>query len=494
MTRLPIILMTDAYKLHHREQYPENTEYVYSTWTPRQSLVKGVDGVVVFGLQKFIKEFLIDGFNESFFSRPKNEVVAEYSRVMKYGYFDQNPYTKHIEDLHDLGYLPLSIKSLPEGTVVPVRTPTTTFVNTDPRFFWLTNYLETLTSSELWPMSTSATLIYQYFKLSNKYLTDTVGNTEFGAFQNHNFSMRGIRGVDSSISTDLAHILCSKGSDTILGMLSAEKWYGADIEKEFVSTSVFATEHAVMCAGGMNERDTFLRLLTKVHPTGILSIVSDTWDFWNVVGNILPTIKDVVMKREGKLVIRPDSGDPVKIVVGNPDAENEWEKMGLVESLWTIFGGTTNSKGYKELDAHIGAIYGDSITLERAANILEGLKQKGFASNNIVFGVGSFTYNYNTRDTLGYAMKATMVVINGDEKQIYKAPKTDSGVKKSQKGCVVVYKNTENGKIEYTDGHSIKSETIASFGGNNLLRETFRDGKLLIDETLSEIRARLASQ
>lgn len=484
MKNQSVMLLADAYKLHHRQQYPKGTEFVFSTWTPRQSLIDGITKVVSAGQQKMIKEFLLDEFNTNFFNKPKHEIINEYVRVMNHAFFDKNPETKHIEELHDLGYLPLAIKSLPEGTLVPIRVPMMTIENTNPKFFWLTNFLETLISAELWQTATSATVAHEYRKILTDAAKRTGGNIDFVDFQGHDFSMRGMSSIASSINSGLGHLMSFKGTDTIPSIIAAETYYNADIEKELVGTSVFASEHSVMSANGMDEKSTFLRLLTEVHPTGILSIVSDTWDFWNVVGNILPQIKDTIMNREGKLVIRPDSGDPVKILTGDNDSNNEFAKKGLIQTLWDIFGGTVNSKGFKELDTHIGAIYGDSITIKRTKEIVNNLEKQGFASTNVVLGIGSFTYQYNTRDTFGFAMKATSVTINGDERQIFKAPKTDSGVKKSQKGRVAVLEI--NGELTVKDGLT-KNEYIA----NDKMELIFKDGVLLRQTTLAEIRARL---
>jgi nicotinamide phosphoribosyltransferase len=196
-----------------------------------------------------------------------------------------------------------------------------------------------------------------------------------------------------------------------------------------------------MCAGGRDsEFETYERLITEIYPNGMISIVSDTWDFWSVLTDILPKLKDKIMSRNGKVVIRPDSGDPVDIVCGNDMLNaDDPAHYGAVEVLWNIFGGKINEKGYKELDSHIGLIYGDSITIDRAEVILAKLEAKGFSSGNIVFGIGSYTMQYVTRDTLGFAVKATSVVIDGERKAIFKDPKT--GSKKSHKGLLMVDEN-----------------------------------------------------
>jgi nicotinamide phosphoribosyltransferase len=489
MKYLSVNLLCDFYKIAHRAMYPTGTEVVYSTWTPRASRMKDVEHVVVFGQQVFIRDYLIDFFNANFFWQPKEKVVAEYARIIKHTLGDQNPETKHIEELHDLGYLPLSIKALPEGTVVPLRVPTMTIQNTDKRFFWLTNFVESLASCELWQPSTSATIARQYRKILDKYALETVGNTDFVMFQGHDFSMRGMSSLKSSVLSGMGHLLSFCGTDTIPAIQAAEYYYGANVEKELVGTSVPATEHSIQCAYG-DDMVYLRRMLSEVHPTGIVSIVSDGYDFWDVIGRVIPALKNEILARKGgpvgdKVVVRPDSGDPVLIVCGDPDApEGSLERKGAIEALWDIFGGTITEKGYKLLDSHIGLIYGDAITLRRAEEICERLKAKGFASINVVFGIGSYTYQYNTRDTFGYALKSTLCVINGEEKQIFKDPKTDNGIKKSQKGRVVVLK--EGDTYKFLDGFSL-NDTVK---GDQLV-EIFRDGQLLVNQTFAEVRERL---
>ncbi|AFN38212.1 hypothetical protein QLX30_gp182 [Staphylococcus phage A3R] len=278
--------------------------------------------------------------------------------------------------------------------------------------------------------------------------------------------------------------VCFKGSDTVPVVDFLESYYNADVEKEMVVASIPATEHSVMCANGnyetMDEYETYKRMLTEIYPTGIFSIVSDTWDFWGNMTKTLPRLKDIIMERNGKVVIRPDSGDPVKIICGDPDADTEYERKGAVEVLWDTFGGTETEKGYKVLDEHVGLIYGDSINYERAQQICEGLKEKGFASINVVLGVGSFSYQFNTRDTHGFAIKATYAKIKNEEKLIYKNPKTDSG-KRSHKGRVAVYKD---GSWE----DNLNLHQWLNKQNLNQLERVFEDGKLYRDQSLSEIR------
>ncbi len=477
------LLLTDGYKVDHRRQYPEGTTLVYSNWTPRKSRLEGVNEVVFFGLQYFIKKYILEDFETYFFKQPKEKVVAEYARRINNYLGENNVGTKHIEDLHDLGYIPMVIKALPEGSSVPTRVPMFTMYNTLPQFFWLTNYFETLVSAIVWMPCTSATIAKEYRKILDKFAKETSSIPEFVDWQGHDFSMRGMAGIEASFLSGMGHLLSFTGSDTIPVVDLFEKYYNANSDTELIGGSVAATEHSVMCMGTLeDEIGTFRRLITEVYPKGIVSIVSDTWDLWKVLTDYLPKLKNEVLIREGKVVIRPDSGDPVDIICGNPNGKNENEKKGVMELIWEVFGGNVNDKGFKELDSHIGAIYGDSITLERATQICERLKAKGFASTNVVLGIGSFTYQYNTRDTFGFAMKATYGEVNGEGRAIFKDPITDDGTKKSAKGLMKI--EIENNSFKLFDNVSWEDEKQGE------LKEVFRDGKLLIDQSLKEIRER----
>jgi nicotinamide phosphoribosyltransferase len=521
-------LLTDAYKISHPEQYPEGTEYVYSNTTARKSRMDGVDEVVVFGMQYLIHEYLIKQFDVGFFRRNKQDVLDELKDFFDEFFGPGAVDVARYGDLHDVGYLPLLIKSLPEGTRCPTGVPFMTIVNTDPKFFWLTNFVETLTQTILWNPITCATIADQYRQILDKYAEETSSSPEFVDFQGHNFSMRGMSSIESGLTADAGHLLSFVGSDTLPGNVFVRKYYNAGKDGELVSCSVPATEHAVMCAGGdQNERDTFRRLIQDVYPDGIISIVSDTWNLWDVLNVIMPSIKHEIMAREGKVVVRPDSGDPVKIVCGyfpkyidktasefiaNPMSRGMYEAFfdggydavltsdgkymtldgkpltkdevhGCVMLLRRHFGGTTNSKGYFELDPHVGLIYGDSITMSRAKQICEQLKRKGYASTNVVLGIGSFSYQYNTRDTFSIACKATWVQINGQPREIFKDPVTDDGTKKSARGLLQVVER--DGRLVLNDCVSPHDEE------ESLLQPVFQDGVCLSNMSLTEIRQAL---
>lgn len=475
------MLLCDFYKLSHRTMYPRpGTTKVYSTWTPRGSRMP-VDGFVWFGLQALLKRRFLGTFQTEFFDRSVDAICADYARVVTACLGEKSPDTSHIRALHALGYLPLRIRGLDEGTIVPMRCPVMTIENTHPEFYWLTNYVETLMSCELWQPSTSATIAREYKKLFTSSAFETVGEDGFCGFQGHDFSMRGMGCLDASTLSGMGHLTSFVGTDTIPAILAAELYYGAE---GLVGCSVPATEHSVQCVYGND--DAYVRaMITEVHPGGIVSVVSDGYDFWDVVTRVVPSLKREILARDGKVVIRPDSGDPVKIIIGDPEAADEHVRKGAIECLWDTFGGTVSAQGFRCLDPHIGLIYGDAITLERARRILAGLKAKGFASTNVVFGIGSYTYQYNTRDTFGLALKSTLAVRDGKEVPIFKTPKTDDGLKYSQRGRVVV--ELVDGKISWRDGLSLTDHVPT-----NLLRDRFVDGKMVNETTFADVRKRVA--
>ena len=508
------ILLTDGYKLGHHFQYPKGTEMVYSNWTPRSCkyFPEASEGSVVFGIQYLIKEYLIKQFNENFFNLPKAQAIMEFHDRVDNFVGISNVGIEHIEALYDLGYLPIEIKALPEGSVCPIRVPMMTIKNTLPEFFWLTNYLETLISSVLWLPCTSATSARLYKKELKRHAkrTSFPGDVNIG-FACHDFSMRGMAGIEAAIVSGMAHMTSFCGSETIPAIRAVEEYYNADSSKELVAATVPATEHSVMCAGGKeDELETFRRLICEVYPNGIVSIVSDTWDFWQVVEDFLPKLKKEIMARDGRVVIRPDSGDPVDIICGlrtnhhfnttiveghyyccyapfDIDSEyveiSEGQYYGAYYMLGKTFGWNTTDTGFRYPSTKIGLLYGDSITLERQKQIYLRLEGAGMAACNLVLGVGSFTYQFKSRDSLGFAVKATACKINGELKEIFKQPKTDDGTKNSLKGLIAIYE--ENGTYVAKDCVSEAEEMEGA------LEPVFVNGSLVKDYSLSEIRERI---
>jgi nicotinamide phosphoribosyltransferase len=482
-------LLCDFYKTGHINQYPVGTTKIYSTWTARGTRMPNIQSTVFYGLQGFNQEFLVTYFNDNFFKRPIADILAEYIETIEECLFIPNPDTTHISALHKLGYLPIKIYALPEGTVVPVRVPMFTVENTHDDFFWVTNALETLISTETWQPITVATISREYRLLLEAYGMDTCGNIEHVPFQSHDFSMRGLGGVYHGAKVGGAHLLSGIGSDNIPAIHYLKNHYSGIIKDGGIGCSIPATEHSVQCANMPEDLDetTFIKkLITEVYPTGLISIVFDTNDFWDNVTRILPALRSVIQARPGKVVIRPDSGDPIKILCGDPEADTFWERSGLIKILWDIFGGKPNALGYKVLDPCIGAIYGDAITLERADIILDKLMGAGFASSNIVFGVGSFGYQYVTRDTFAQAFKSTYAVINGVETFLSKDPKTDDGTKKSQKGKVVV--GLREGKLYFRD--CVDQELFDQVTYKNQMNLVFEDGHITWENELSWMRKR----
>lgn len=498
------LLATDGYKTGHHLMYPDKTELVYSNFTPRSDKhAKFRNGkIVVFGTQMTM--IIIDNmFRDNFFNKPKNEVIEEikneYSMYLGYDYD-----TTHFEKLWDLQYLPIHVKALPEGSISPIGIPVLTIKNTHPEFAWLTNFLETLLSNLLWKPMTSATIANKYKSLLDHYamLTDT-SNMAFVGFQGHDFSMRGIDGIEPTIASALGHAISFIGSDSLPSIYGARKFYRVPKNMPIVH-SVNASEHAVMSAGiGLyGELETYRNLIKKF-PSGILSLVSDTMDLWKVMTQILPALKEDILKRDGKLVIRPDSGDPADIICGKFLSDNGYDGpcpvtsdylstnyddspagKGVIQLLYELFGGEKNKEGYIVLNAKIGAIYGDSITLEKAQEICEKLMIKGFATTNVVLGIGSYTYQFNTRDTYGFAMKATYVEIDGKGIDIYKDPVTDSGTKKSAKGLLYVGLD-KRGEYYLEEQVSKEKETQGE------LMTIYKDGNFFNTVTLEDIRNRL---
>lgn len=569
--------VVDVYKLGHAGMYTEGTNFLYSNLTPRSNkYFKGgrlYDGkMVVSGVQGGIME-IVENWNESFFNQPKAKVLARYKRrvdsVLGAGVVGVD----RMAALHDLGYLPLDIRSINEGERIPMKIPMLTIQNTHPDFFWLVNYLETVLSNILWKTSTNATIAYEYKRICTDWAVRTGSPIESVLFQCHDFSMRGMSGPEDAARSSSGPLTSFLGTDTLAAIDYIEDYYGNDLPEDYlIGASIPATEHAVSSSNILirekrileddpecpevkleAEAEFLIDYITRQFPAGLCSYVADTYDYWGVLTKILPSafIKDAIMQRDGKLVIRPDSGDPVEIICGrdyvkidkgeqyemeaqvvnilNGDrhtkTEDDWstelvfdgeqfytvdigwheeydgevfcevsswanyqltpEDKGSIQVLWDIFGGTVNEAGFKVLDSHIGLIYGDSITLERADKILTKLADRGFASCNVVFGVGSYTYQCNTRDTFGTAMKATNTAVEGEGFiEIYKDPATGDKLKKSAKGFLHVFKNAE-GEFQLVDQ---VEERVAVFGE---LKPRFVDGKFFNVENIDTIRKRL---
>lgn len=531
------LLLKDFYKACHLSMLPNGMTKSVSYFTPRKSRVDMWPKVVNFGLQAFCKTYLIDYFNENFFDRKEATVVDEYRQYMDYtlgkGVCDVEP----IRALHRLGYLPIEIVSLPEGVEVPMHCPIFGVTNTHPDFAWLGQALESLISAELWYPMVCATVGHSYRKIVDRFYEETCEDNVPRRRALGNFDFRGDQGLDAALKAGSAWCLSFVNSATVPVVPYLEEMYNCDCMKEEVAFGAVSTEHFVMCSNSAydianngddypykdidprRERVFIKRALTELYPNTSFSCVCDSYDYWNVVNNILPTLKDEILNHNGCFLVRGDSGDCVKVVTET------------VFRLWDIFGGTVNSKGYKVLNPHVKALYGDSITIYRANKIYQILKDAGFAACNVSLGVGSFSThaleqvevvsglkmvqigdNYVpsdekvdiqhvglqvfTRDTMSMAIKAVYAEFTDDngnvtKMPVYKDPVTDrmpggDNMKKSQRGCCVVYRWM--GEYHYEDGYTWEDSVKDD---RQELVTIFKNGELVREETLDDIRQRL---
>lgn len=590
---------SDAYKLGHSEMYSEGTSLVVNNLTPRSDKIyrrtctSYYDGkLVFFGAQGAIME-VVENWDK-FFAMDKEIAVGRFKRLCDFMLGEGVIKTDGLEKLHDLGYLPLEIRTLDEGDKVKMGIPVMTVRNTVDHAFWLVNFLETTLSHLTWKSSTTATIAAEYKAMMTDFAVRTGVDLGFVLFQGHDFSSRGMSGPEDAARSGIGHMGSFLGTDSLGSILYLEQYYKA---KGFIAGSVPATEHAVATSNILRiERElanglyfwkedseemyeiykkmvsdkvdarlvaemVFLYELMKKFPKGILSYVTDSFDFWGVLNIGLPYMKEVIEAREGTLVIRPDSGDPVEVICGvkihdfsvhttaeiladnnyngeawdsvddtayyytgeikdeeatfyvrssdgdviEVDAYYEYnryeaeysmcsyrarladltpEQKGAAQMLLELFGSTDTDKGYKQYAPCIGLIYGDSITTGRCLEILTRLEGKGYASSCAVFGVGSFTYNCLTRDTFGFAVKATYTRVNGEDIAIFKDPKTDSK-KKSAKGLLYVEKDQgEYGLIDNV------TEEQFEFS-ENALKVRFLNGVFYNQTSIDEVRAKL---
>ncbi len=486
MKRTNPMLLIDFYKAVHAEMLPNGITKSVSYFTPRMSRVNRWDKVVMFGLQGFIKTYLIDYFNEEFFSKPFDDVISDYKRIMDATLGKDAYKIDKIKKLHILGYLPIEIIALTEGTRVPMHVPIFGITNTHPEFAWLPQSLESLISAEMWHPMLAATVGYTYREIVNKYYDLTCDDNIVKARALGAFDFRGEECLQSAEKAGAGWCLSFLNTATVPTVCYLEENYNCDCTKEPVAFGSPSTEHAVMCSNYAidgKEETLLCKLLTEIYPNTSFSAVLDSYDYWNVIDNILPKLHTEIMNHNGCMLMRGDSGDCVEVVTKT------------VFKLWDQFGGTINSKGYKVLDPHVKAIYGDSITVQRCEQIYQILMENGFACSNVALGVGSFSFQCIeedgmlkpfTRDTFSSCIKATYCEIDGKPYPIFKDPK-DGGFKTSQKGCCRVFKD-ENGEYVYRDGYTWAEASDVFY---NEFITVFRDGKMIKEYSLKDIRDRL---
>ena len=508
-------LACDAYKLGHYFMQPPGVSFVWDGWTARSNrYMPDTPETVNFGYQFSIKRYFVDFFNRWFFDEDIDKLEEDFVRKVTNGFNPQYADFTRFRELHNLGYLPICIMGLPEGMLVPIRVPMYAIYNTHPNFAWLPQYLEDLWSCHNWHPSTSATTAYDRRKILQHYVDLTCDDTTITKNLAGDFSFRGLTGVETAYISTAGHLLSFAKTATLDAYGLLEEYYSSQ-DRDLVRIGTPSLEHSVVCQGIAYYLDKlkngyfykgicleaypdwdeklvaemcYLKwLLTDLQPTGVLSYVSDTFDFWNVVTKVLPKLKADILARDGTLLVRPDSGDPIKICCGDAGAKTWYERQGVIRVIGDIFGTTTNKKGYEVINPHIRVIYGDAIDRQRNVAIPQSLYEMGFSVENIVFGIGSMSYQWVTRDNRGYALKVTDCIIDDKEIPLYKSPKTDDGTKVSQKGCFAVHYDND-GKITYTDG--LTFEEAINFDGN-LMREVFRDGEMKNLEDFATIRNRL---
>ncbi|KAI6655171.1 Nicotinamide phosphoribosyltransferase-like [Oopsacas minuta] len=450
-----LLLMTDSYKVTHHFQYPPNTTNVFSYFESRGGKF---EYTVFFGLQYFLKRYL------------EGQVVTE-EKIEKAKVFFEKHFGrkdifnekgwKYIVEKHG-GKLPIRIRAVPEGYCIPFKNVLFTVENTDPECYWITNYLETLLVQVWYPM-TVATNSREQKAIIAKYLHETAENMDSLPFMLHDFGFRGSTSVESAGIGDASHLVNFKGTDTLAGIEVADRFYGCDM----AGFSIPAAEHSTITAWGKDgETEAFKNMLTKF-PTGAVSVVSDSYDVFNACENVWGgVLHDLVAKREGRLVIRPDSGDPPEIVL---------KVLGI---LGNKFGTNTNGKGFKQLPPNLRIIQGDGIDILMLDKILGRMKDEGWSAENIVFGSGGGLLQKLNRDTQKCAFKCSWASVGGKDVNVYKDPITDPG-KKSKKGKLTlelkegVYTTVQEGK-----GDSSK----------DILQTVFENGKILKDFTFDEVR------
>ncbi len=463
----------DVYKMGHMEQMAPGVTEMTSYLIARSD--KHYSKTVFFGLQHLLQTYL----SRKLTSEMAEEFIKHRDSIL--GFKGGEESNRKVRALCALGYFPLKIRAVPEGTIMPVRNVLMTVSNTLPEFAWVVGFVESLVL-KVWEGTTTASCSFAYRQTVNRFFEETVDEEFYflKPFQVHDFGLRGCGSPEQAQLTGVAHLLSFEGSDTVPAHPYAIRMYGADPAKAF-QVSVPASEHSVACSYDRENELAYFEQMLDLYPDSIVSIVADTFNIWRVCTEFLPKLKGKILARKHKVVIRPDSGDPMKIICGDIDAQMytpEW--WGVLALLEQVFGSSLNKKGYRILNPLIGVIYGDGMYLERYKNTLELMKQQLWAAQNLVIGVGGIL-RWHTRDTMGFALKAIHIVRNGVSIDIEKDPVTDVK-KKSHKGNVALYCN--NGAYETVD------QCTPEMMENCVLETVFLDGKVKTT-TLDEIKQRM---
>ncbi|MGM8891608.1 nicotinate phosphoribosyltransferase [Psychrobacter sp. 1Y1] len=454
-----LILNSDSYKTSHWVQYPSGSEYLSSYVEAR----KGDYDVVFFGLQAFIKEYLSTPITHQDIDEAEMVIQAHGLTFNRAGW-------ERLVDKHG-GYMPLRIEAIPEGSILPVSNVVCQVINTDPEFYWLPSYIETALLRAIWYPSTVASVSHYCKGIIRKALEKSADNIDSLTFRLHDFGSRGASSQESVALGSLAHLVNFAGTDSMTALVAASRWYQMD--KDMPAFSIPAAEHSTMTAWGRDgETEAFANMIEQFGGTGkSFSVVSDSYDLWNAIDNIWgDTLKEDVKNMGGTLVIRPDSGEPTKVV------------REALERLAVKFGTTINSKGYKVLPDYVRIIQGDGISAQSLSNIIDVIMKAGFSAENVTFGMGGGLLQQVNRDTMSWAMKSSAISIDGAWKDIYKDPVT-SRSKRSKKGRLALVKD-DSGQLTTVKENQMSDPT------DNLLHDVYVDGKLLIEDSLTTIRER----
>jgi nicotinamide phosphoribosyltransferase len=468
----PLIAL-DVYKMGHMSQFAPGTSKVYVNYCNRSD--RYFNEYVFFGLQYYMQEYLSKKLTPEM-----GEEFLEYRRMIV-GPPEEGVVDK-IRSLCKIGYFPIKIKALPEGSIITKNIPAFTITETIPGYHWTVGMVESLLL-KVWYPSVVATASRKYRSLVNEIFTESVDEEDYFLkdFMVHDFGYRSDSSEESAAISGVAHLLNFVGSDTVPALPMAIKNYYADKSKP-IMLSVPASEHSVACSFGKEGEFEYFENMLNIYKDGIVSIVSDQYDVYKVFNEYLPRLKNKIVARNGKTVCRPDSGDQEIIICGDANSEKgSPQELGCIRMLDRTFGHKVNSKGYKVLHPSVGLIYGDGLYYDKYEKIQRRLMSMGYSAQNLVIGVGGILRNW-TRDTTGVAIKATYVEKNGNQVEIYKDPITDPG-KKSHKGLLMIYQ--EDGIFKVKDRCSWEEES------QGLLQTVFENGKLIRETTLSEIRNRL---
>lgn len=449
MTESNIILLTDSYKASHYRQYPKGTTVVYSYLEARKG--GKFPDTTFFGLQYIIKKYL----EGQVVTREKiDEAEKFFDKHLGPGMFNKAGW-EHILNVHG-GRLPVRIRAVPEGSIIPEGNVLVTIENTDPECFWLTNYLETILL-HVWYPTTVATLSRHMKNTILDYLIET-GNPELISFKLHDFGFRGVSSVESAGMGAAAHLINFMGTDTLEGITLAQKYYYADMP----GFSIPASEHSTITSWGPEcEADAMENMLDQ-YPTGLVACVSDSFDIINACKNIWgKKLREKILQRQGTLVVRPDSGNPREVVVD------------VLNALGDAFGYSTNAKGYKVLPDRLRVIQGDGISYESLGEILEAMKSAGWSADNVAFGCGGALLQQMNRDTQRFAFKCSSVTVNGEERDVFKAPATDP-TKNSKRGRLALIKDLgwKDNEVDNFTYYTVREYSHA----RDVLRTVFENG------------------